>query len=89
MKFSNAQRPIVVAEHPELKSKVRRASVRITYKHLITALVRVPSPPPHRPHYRHHSLPSLPLCCAQVTEIAKIIGAKWKALTDEQKASYA
>ncbi len=44
IKFSNAMRPTILAEHPELASKV--------------------------------------------TEVAKIVGEKWKALSDAEKAKY-
>jgi DNA-binding XRE family transcriptional regulator len=131
MLFTADQRPKVIAQHPELKSKVaevakhigakwhtisaaekakfeeKAAAAKAEYEALYGKVTRAkkegagkkakdPNAPKRGPsgymifsnETRAKVIAEQPELKSKVTDVAKIIGAKWQALSDAEKAKY-
>ena len=83
MIFSKAERPNIIAKHPEFASKAsggqRRRASRVLANCQAEARRRLTRP--LRPA-RVRSRALFSALRAQVTEVAKLLGAKWKSMSD-------
>ncbi len=88
MIFSKAERPNIIAKHPEFASKAsspRREGLGAAPPPSARACAARPltrAPPSPRPLPRAPPRAPARPRRAQVTEVAKLLGAKWKSMSD-------